>query len=577
LLVIAGLGYAIDALGSVLFAGYQANVATSSFVGEVVLIAWLLVKGRRPSRELVPQLIVYRTSPGLRICFGHRGGQRFRSFGPVLRPALSANVTSGTANEVIAMSMSTYPVRVDADLDPQLSRWLWLVKWFLAIPHYFLLAFLWMAFVVVSVIAFFSIAFTGGYPRSLFEFNVGVLRWSWRVHYYTLGALATDHYPPFTLAEVPDYPAHLDIAYPDKLSRGLVWVKWWLLAIPQYLIVAIFVGGGTWAAWQSDTMKFNWAPGGLLGLLVLIAAIILLVTGRYPRQIFDFVLGVNRWVLRVAAYAALMTDDYPPFRLDLGGHEPGATLTVAPSVRAPEPPPSPPPGRWAPPEQPVRRGWTGARITALVAGSVVALLSLGLLAGGGVATWADNSQRDAAGYLTTGSHNFSSDTYALTSGKVDLGSSADAVTPSDILGTIRVRVTSTNPQKRLFVGIAPTTAVNRYLAGVSHAEISNWPQGTTTYRPGSGTVPAGNPGNQKFWSAQSEGAGAQTLTWNPRPGTWTIAVMNTTASPGLDVSADIGATIPDLGWIALGLLAAGAVLLFIGGALVVVPVIRASR
>jgi hypothetical protein len=473
--------------------------------------------------------------------------------------------------------MSTYPVRVEADLDPQLSRWLWLVKWILAIPHYFLLVFLWMAFVLVSVIAFFSIVISGRYPRALFEFNVGVLRWSWRVHYYTFGALATDHYPPFTLAEVTDYPAHLDIAYPDKLSRGLVWVKWWLLAIPQYLIVAIFVGGGTWAAWQSDTMKFNWAPGGLLGLLVFIAAAVLLVTGRYPRQIFDFVLGVNRWVLRVAAYAALMTDGYPPFRLDLGGQEPGATLTVTPPVTAPEPPPSPAPGLWAPPQQPVRRGWTGGRIAALVAGSVLALLSLGLLAAGGVATWADNTQRDAAGYLTSGPHAFSTGTYALTSGKVDLGASADAVTPSDILGTIRVRVTPTNPQSRLFVGIAPTTAVSGYLTGISHEEINNWPQGTTAYRAGSGATPAGTPGRQTFWTARSSGPGTQTLTWNPRPGSWTIAVMNTTASAGLNVRADIGATIPDLGWIALGLLAAGAVLLVIGGTLIIVPVIRASK
>ncbi len=229
------------------------------------------------------------------------------------------------------MSVSpVYPVNVDATLDRHLSRWLWLVKWLLAVPHYVVLFFLWVAFVVVSVVAFFAILITGRYPPTLFEFNVGVLRWSWRVAYYSYGALATDRYPPFTLAEVADYPAHLEVGYPEHLSRGLVLVKWWLLAIPHYLVVGIFAGGGAWAAWQADRTSEGWGSGGLIGLLVLIAAVVLAVTGRYPGQLFDLVLGLNRWVLRVAAYAALLTDQYPPFRLDLGGHEPFTTTTGPP-------------------------------------------------------------------------------------------------------------------------------------------------------------------------------------------------------------------------------------------------------
>jgi Domain of unknown function (DUF4389) len=227
-----------------------------------------------------------------------------------------------------------YPVRVGGRLDPGLSRWLWLVKWLLAIPHFFVLAFLWIAFIALSVVAFFAILFTGRYPRGIFDFNVGVLRWTWRVDYYAYAALGTDRYPPFKLADEPDYPAQLEIDYPDHLSRGLVLVKWWLLAIPHYLVVGFFVSGGTYVALQADDPNAaTYAGPGLIGLLVLIAAIVLLFTGRYPGGVFDFVLGMNRWMLRVAAYAALMTDAYPPFRFDAGGDDP-ATVVVS------EPPPA---------------------------------------------------------------------------------------------------------------------------------------------------------------------------------------------------------------------------------------------
>jgi hypothetical protein len=189
------------------------------------------------------------------------------------------------------------------------------------------LFFLWLGFFGASVVAFVAILITGCYPRPLFGFTLGVLRWNWRVNYYGYSALGTDRYPPFTLAEVPDYPARLDVPYPGQLSRGLVLVKWWLLTLPHYLILSIFVGGGLWLGSRGATdsgWRDGWMGGGLVGLLVLIAAIVLLFTGRYPPSLFRFVMGMNRWTLRVAAYVGLMTDVYPPFRLDQGGTDPGS-------------------------------------------------------------------------------------------------------------------------------------------------------------------------------------------------------------------------------------------------------------
>ncbi len=249
------------------------------------------------------------------------------------------------ADAPVGPAYRSYPVHVQADPQPAASRWLWLVKWLLAIPHYVVLAFLWIAFVVLSIIAFVAILITGRYPRAIFDFNVGVLRWSWRVAYYSYGALATDRYPPFSLEDKPDYPAHFDVDYPEHLSRGLVLVKWWLLAIPHYIVVGVFLGSGTWAVEQSNGQWQQVWGGGLVGILVLVAAVLLAFTGSYPRPLYDLLLGVNRWCLRVAAYVSLMTDEYPPFRMDMGGEDPGAALQLPgappqPAVTASTPPPS---------------------------------------------------------------------------------------------------------------------------------------------------------------------------------------------------------------------------------------------
>ena len=227
----------------------------------------------------------------------------------------------GAQPAMLKAAPTVYPVAVRGELDPHLSRWLWLVKWLLAIPHYVVLAFLWIAFTVMTVIAAFAILFTGRYPRGIFDFNVGVLRWTWRVWFYSYWANGTDRYPPFTLGEAPDYPAALEVSYPERLTRWLPLVKW-LLAIPHLILVAIFVGGWGWGPIGDDWEGVGFA--GLVGILVIIACVVLLFTGRYPPALFDFTIGLDRWALRVAAYVGLMRDEYPPFRLDMGSHEPEA-------------------------------------------------------------------------------------------------------------------------------------------------------------------------------------------------------------------------------------------------------------
>ena len=238
----------------------------------------------------------------------------------VTSPAMGA-----TPNLPIPTAVDAYPLHLAGHLDPDVSRWQWLVKWFLAIPHFVLLTFLWVAFTVLTFVACFAILVTGRYPRSIFEFNVGVLRWTWRVSYYATSALGTDRYPPFTLAST-NYPATLDIAYPEHLSRGLVLIKSWLLALPQLVIVAVLTA--TWSFGQRNGAGFL-LSGGLLGLLVFVAAMILLFTGRYPPRLHDLIVGVNRWVYRVVVYVALMTDRYPPFHLDQGSVEPSPAVTLA--------------------------------------------------------------------------------------------------------------------------------------------------------------------------------------------------------------------------------------------------------
>jgi hypothetical protein len=469
------------------------------------------------------------------------------------------------------MSAMQYPLRVDANLEPQLSRWLWLVKWLLVIPHYVVLFFLWLAIFVLSLAAFVAILVTGSYPRSIFDFNVGVMRWTWRVTFYAYGGLGTDQYPPFSLEEVPDYPAHLEVAYPERLSRGLVLVKWWLLAIPHYLVIAFFVGGG-WYATSSQDWQPPIVAGGLIGLLVLVAAVVLLFTGRYPQPIFDLVLGMNRWVLRVAAYVALMTDEYPPFRLDMGGPDPGDTQLAVP--RAAAPPPATPSGAPAPPPE----RWGAGRVLAVVVGVLVLLLGGGLATAGATLGIAERVVRDQDGYLMSPSVTLASTRSALVSEDVQLTSGASTALPENLLGDGRLRVDAPRG-KEVFVGVARSRDAAAYLTGVGYSRVVD-PGGDgepPTYQQHAGRAPATAPGEAGIWESSAQGTGRQSVTWPLREGSWTLVVMNADGSRGVAADVAVGATLPAATFLAVTLLVTGLVLLVVGVVVLVLAVRRRAR
>jgi Domain of unknown function (DUF4389) len=425
------------------------------------------------------------------------------------------------------------PVRLTGRIDAPLSRWLWLFKWLLALPHLVVLAFLWAGFAVLTVVAFFAILITGRYPRSIFAYTAGVLRWTWRVGFYAAGAFGTDRYPPFTLGPAPDYPATLDVAYPEHLSRGLVLVKWWLLAIPHYLVLALLCGGGTWATPRTGTASGATWPlsGGLIGLLAIIAGVVLLVTARYPRELFDLLMGLHRWVFRVVAYATLMTDTYPPFRLDMGGAEPDG-VQPAPVTA----------GSAAPPDH---ISWTPGRIVAVVLGSVLLLGALGTGAGGTAAFLADRAGRDAAGFLTSPTAHTTTAGYALVTDPFDLR--VDPGTTTDlqaVLGDVRIRAAGQVP---VFVGIGPADAVARYLGDVDRDRMNGMgPGGQPVRTRVTGVAPAGPPTTRTFWSASASGAGPQELRWSAQAGSWTAVVMNADGSRPVAVDLSMGVTAPGL-------------------------------
>ncbi|MEU7863995.1 DUF4389 domain-containing protein [Nonomuraea sp. NPDC049141] len=446
--------------------------------------------------------------------------------------------------------MNPYPVRVEARLEEPLNRGLWIVKWILAIPHYIVLGFLWIAFGVLTVVAFFAILFTGRFPRALFDFNLGVLRWTWRVAYYSYGALGTDRYPPFTLGPASDYPATLEIDYPERLSRGLVLVKWWLLATPHYLIVGLFTSGSviSWRGGLPDAggvlYTLDW--GGLIGLLVLIGAAFLLFSGRYPHGIFDLVIGLNRWALRVAAYACLMTDAYPPFRLEQGGHELPKLETTPPSAHVP-----------------VRHG--AGSIVAITMGALLAFGAIGTAVTGTASGLLDRA-RSSDGFVATTAGRVTTSTYALTTEQIVVsGQGVEFL--RDLVG--RVRVEAAGPDTPLFVGIAHRADAAAYLNGVAHDQITRGTGGDDIrYQRHPGGRPDALPGSETFWAASGPGY----VEWDVQPGDWTVVIMNADGASPVTTDLKLAATLPWLAALTTGLFIATAILLLAGTTLILIGV-----
>jgi hypothetical protein len=191
----------------------------------------------------------------------------------------------------MATAASAYPVTFEVEYPEKLSRWLIFVKWLLAFPHWLILGVFGYLVELTTFISWFAILFTGRYPKALFDLAVVYLRWSARATAYV--ALLRDDYPPFGGGS-PEYPVRFNVEYPEKLSRLLIFVKW-LLAIPHLVILALL---------------------GVVGFVVyVIAWFAILFTGRFPRSLFDFLVGIGRWSVRVNAYIYLLRDDYPPFSL----------------------------------------------------------------------------------------------------------------------------------------------------------------------------------------------------------------------------------------------------------------------
>jgi len=206
-----------------------------------------------------------------------------------------------------AEATADYPIRLEVRRDATQSRLTnfplgvgMAIRSILLIPHFIILYFLQIVANIVYFIACFAILFSGRYPRGLFNFYIGYMRWNANMTGYLVSAY--DKYPPFSMDVQPGFPVTLEVDYPENLNKILnfplfigYFIK--LILLIPHLIVLVF--------------------------LVLVAAIVLFIaqfailfTGSFPEGMHGFMVGVGRWSTRVTAYTVALTDKYPPFSLD---------------------------------------------------------------------------------------------------------------------------------------------------------------------------------------------------------------------------------------------------------------------
>jgi hypothetical protein len=222
-------------------------------------------------------------------------------------------------------------------------------------------------------------------------------------------------------------------------------------------------------------------------------------------------------------------------------------------------------------------GWSTARLLTAVTGALLALCSLGLLAAGGTAAWADRTQGHG-GDIDLGTWIYRSTGYAVAGRPADMfGEAGGWDVLRSLLGTVRIRVASSASSSPVFLGIAPARAASGYLAGVSYDTVRGISRDHATYAAHRGAAPATAPGQAGIWAAETTGLGRQTLSWPARDGSWMAVAMNADGSRPVSVRIQAAAALPSLPWLTAGLLTGGGLLLAAGIILIVVPARHARR